>query len=198
MKQGGMMMEGYYEIICGEQPVGKAEIIRYGLYYHIDCRCIKVDERIYRVVVLWDSGCLNLGVPVPEGKGLGLAKKIPVKYLKGPVEKVLLIPAELSNFDTLSENRLAKPLPEKEIAEEVNEQAEELNTNDIKPNIASETTQKHVSTGFIEIVNNEPLDILEIVHESVLTSQDDCIGINDDHIFNDNPTGQWSEPNTSE
>ena len=84
-------MDGYYEVVYGTEPVGKAELIKQGLYCTVSCRCKIPEGKVCRLVVSWSDGWENLGIPIPEGDGLLLRKKFPAKHLgKGKLRFSLL------------------------------------------------------------------------------------------------------------
>ncbi len=70
-------MEGVYEIKLGDKPVGKAQVIREGLYYRFICRCRLEIDAVCRVC----AGEISLGVLVPEGEDFVLDTRFPVKRL---------------------------------------------------------------------------------------------------------------------
>lgn len=74
-------MEGFYEVTYGDEPIGKAELRRQGLYELISCRCRVTDDELYRIIAVWEDGWLNLGIPVPDMEGFVLKKSIPIKRL---------------------------------------------------------------------------------------------------------------------
>ena len=83
-------MEMNYEVMLGKQPVGKVQVISQGLYCRIICRCQIPGDQIYRLYVVCGSHRENLGVPVPEGDGFLLDRKVPAKRLgTGPYSFVL-------------------------------------------------------------------------------------------------------------
>ena len=67
------------EVTMGGEPIGKAEVLRQGLYYKIHCRCRLTGNVMYRLYVKGNSGEESLGVLVPLGSGFGLETRIPVK-----------------------------------------------------------------------------------------------------------------------
>ena len=76
-------MEGQFEAVLGNRPVGKVQLTRQGLYCRVVCRCILPQDGVYRLYALGDQGRENLGVVVPDGEGFLLDKKIPAKRLCG-------------------------------------------------------------------------------------------------------------------
>lgn len=74
-------MEGTYDILLGNEPVGKAVVERQGLYYRFDCRCKLSGTVIYRLSVESNGHHENLGVPVPVGEEFRLTTKLAVKKL---------------------------------------------------------------------------------------------------------------------
>lgn len=72
-------MENCYEVFFGKELVGKVQLLREGLYYRVICRCEVSGKQIYRLFAQVGAQKLNLGVLIPDGNGLYLSKKIPVK-----------------------------------------------------------------------------------------------------------------------
>ena len=74
-------MEGNYAVNLGQTPIGKAQVIRQGLYYRVICRCRLTGEVMYRLIVRGGGHEENLGVLIPMGGGFGLETKLPVKKM---------------------------------------------------------------------------------------------------------------------
>ena len=72
-------METCYEVRFGNEAVGKVQMMPEGLYVRIICRCVVPGPEIYRLFVQQGDTRQNLGVLIPEGDGLVLNKRIPVK-----------------------------------------------------------------------------------------------------------------------
>lgn len=70
-----------YDVLLGQERVGKVEAARQGLYLYIDCRCRLSGEVIYRLQLTCGECHENLGVLVPEGDCFSLKTKLPVKRL---------------------------------------------------------------------------------------------------------------------
>ena len=68
-------MEGTYEILLGDKPVGTAQVRREGLYYRFSCHCKLNEKSVCRV----SAGNVSLGVLVPSEDGFRLDVKLPVK-----------------------------------------------------------------------------------------------------------------------
>ena len=81
IQQGGVIMEGFYEVLLNDAVAGKVQVTQEGLYYRVRCRCAVPDDGIYRLVAVSDHGKENLGVVVPENDGYILNRKIPAKNL---------------------------------------------------------------------------------------------------------------------
>lgn len=67
-----------YGVYFGEQSVGRAQVTRQGLYYHVVCRCNLSGEVMYRLEVSCGGKRENLGILVPEETGFGLDTRFPV------------------------------------------------------------------------------------------------------------------------
>ena len=76
-------MKEEFTVLYDRIPVGKIESIRQGLYYRISCRYKLPCAEICRLIVRWPGGWENIGIPIPEGEGFYLVKKIPVKKIQG-------------------------------------------------------------------------------------------------------------------
>ena len=74
-------MEGNYPVMFGSKTVGKVQIRKQGLYYHIDCRCQLSSNAICRLQASGEEQKENLGILVPEEEGFCLRTKVPVKKL---------------------------------------------------------------------------------------------------------------------
>ncbi len=87
-------MEGNYPVFYQGQPVGKVQVLRKGLYYSFHCRCRMESGVVCRLITKWADGWENLGIPVPEGDGLELNRKLPAKRLGEEQLEFLLVPHE--------------------------------------------------------------------------------------------------------
>lgn len=81
-------MEGNYDILLWDKPVGTAKVSREGLYYRFHCRCSMTEDTLCRVNV----GTESLGILVPMGDGFGLDTKLPMKRFAGIVPEFRLVP----------------------------------------------------------------------------------------------------------
>lgn len=90
-------MEGSYSVYFGNQPIGKVQVLRQGLYYRFSCRCKLTGNIICRLAVTCGSNRENLGIVVPMDGGFGLDTKLPVKRLgEGNMEFALVPKHETS------------------------------------------------------------------------------------------------------
>ena len=76
-------MEGTYPVRMGKEEIGLAQVVKKGLYYQIQCHCKLTGEVIHRLVLITDAGEENLGIPMPEGDGFSLTKRLPVSRVPG-------------------------------------------------------------------------------------------------------------------
>ena len=67
-----------YGVFFGEKSVGKAQVTRQGLYYHVICRCDLSGEVMHRLEVSCGEKRVNLGILVPMEQGFGLDTRFPV------------------------------------------------------------------------------------------------------------------------
>lgn len=72
-------MEGIYDVLLADEPVGTVEVTRHGLYYRFDCRCRLSGTVICRVSVECDGKHESLGVLAPSGDRFCLSTKLAVK-----------------------------------------------------------------------------------------------------------------------
>ena len=70
-----------YPIMLYGQVVGRAKVVREGLYYRFCCICRFDGEILCTIVVRRADREEKLGVPVPEGGEFRLETRIPVKRL---------------------------------------------------------------------------------------------------------------------
>ena len=90
MHQGVFRLEDCYEVYYGKRPAGKVRIIRDGLYCRVICRCQLPEDQVFRLYAVWEDHRENLGIPVPEGDGFVLDKRIPAKRIsRGDVQFML-------------------------------------------------------------------------------------------------------------
>ena len=84
-------MEGLYDIVRGDEKIGKAEVLREGLYYRFRCCCDLTGTVMYRITVTCGKKTENLGIPIPEGDAFYLSARLPVsRFLKDePVFKAV-------------------------------------------------------------------------------------------------------------
>ena len=72
-----------YKIYMNGTVVGRADVKRKGLYYHITCTCKPPSMEFYRVIMYSRSDRMDLGICVPLGDVFTLSVHIPVKYFQG-------------------------------------------------------------------------------------------------------------------
>ena len=145
-------MTGDYEVFFGNQPVGRVQVLRQGLYYRFVCRCKLTGDVVCRLYVSCGGQLENLGVVVPEREGFGLDTRQSVKRFRAGEPSFSLVP----------KNEMA-------------------------------------SGQFVPIVPEEPFAYIERLKTSFLVKKYGQMGILlEDQNPISNPTGQWSEPVTSE
>lgn len=80
-----------YGVFFGEKSVGKAQVVRQGLYYQVICRCDLSGEVMHRLEVSCGDKRFNLGILVPMERGFGLDTRFPVSRVgEGPLQFRLL------------------------------------------------------------------------------------------------------------
>ena len=67
-----------YGISFGEKIVGRAQVERQGLYYHVTCLCGLSGEVMHRLEVSCGEKRADLGILVPMEQGFGLDTRFPV------------------------------------------------------------------------------------------------------------------------
>ena len=74
-------MEGTWNVLYHDRPVGTCTLERQGLYWRIICRCRTGIDGICRLILNCGRDDVDLGVLVPLNGSFGLEKRIPVKRL---------------------------------------------------------------------------------------------------------------------
>lgn len=97
-----------YAVTFGEQTIGKAQVTRQGLYYHVVCRCNLSGEVMYRLEVSCGEKRENLGILVPEETGFGLDTRFPVSRVGEGTLRFRLLP----RHDVLEGRRFVPITPE--------------------------------------------------------------------------------------
>lgn len=206
-------MEGNFTVVFEGKPIGKLQLVKKGLYYGLDLRCRRQTGQILRAVARWEGGWENLGIPVPEGDGLRLVKRIPVKRMgEGPWE-FLLFPADADIGKLLTPEKAESPeeaepgIPEPVLKPEIPAPVEEPVEAEPVP-IPEPEAQPEVTAGedtlppddaapgqeqFYPISEEQPFDQLELVEQGILAQRDGQTGLLV-QSSSDSPTGQWSEP----
>ncbi len=70
-----------FQIMLGQEALGRAQVTRQGLYYQIRCRCRLTGDVLYRVQVSCGEKGESLGTLVPMGNEFGLDTRLAVKKL---------------------------------------------------------------------------------------------------------------------
>lgn len=215
-------MEGNYPVFYQQKAVGKVVVMKKGLYYSFHCRCRMESGMMCRLVAKWPDTWENLGIPVPEGDGLELKRKLPVKRLGEETPEFLLIPHDEDIREALfgtaskeeaqeimapapseTETEAAVPGVAEEPVEAASEPEEETPVRETTvecPAVEEESPQE--PGDFYPIGTDQPFAHLDALEQGILTSRDGQTGVfvphGADQISSDSPTGQWSEPITSE
>ena len=85
-------MTGCYSVSCGMDSVGKVQVEKIGLYYRFQCRCRAACESVYRLMAQFGLEQIPVGVLVPDGVGIHLDKRIPVKVFPKGTPDFLMVP----------------------------------------------------------------------------------------------------------
>ena len=108
-----------FAVLYEKRTVGKAEVVRQGLYYRVTCRYRLSSDEVCRLIIKWPSGWENIGIPVPEGDGFILVKMIPAKKIPVPDMTVHLMPAGACPDDLdQSENIMDAKVSESDLPEQ--------------------------------------------------------------------------------
>ena len=83
-----------YDILMDTQVVGRAEVLKEGLYYRFSCKCTPPDDTVHRILVSDGSNTKDLGICVPAGEWFCLVRSVPVKYLPGERLEFKLVPKD--------------------------------------------------------------------------------------------------------
>lgn len=83
-------MDASYQILHEKNTVGTCTAVQEGLYIRFSCKCTVPQGEIY-TAYLRSEGCeIKLGIPIPEGSGYTLEKRIPAKRIPGGSLSVIL------------------------------------------------------------------------------------------------------------
>lgn len=97
-----------YGVFFGEKAVGKAQVDKQGLYYHVTCRCDLSGEVMHRLEVSCAEKRFNLGILVPMEQGFGLDTRFPVSRVGEGELRFRLLP----RHDALGGRRFVPIKPE--------------------------------------------------------------------------------------
>lgn len=97
-----------YDIYIGPNEIGKAEMIREGLYIRIRCFCNIKKKGIYRIYMCGSNKTVDLGVCVPRNSGYAVNTKIAAKEIPEG-----LIQFEVKNSLDLCEDSFIKLDPDR-------------------------------------------------------------------------------------
>lgn len=197
-------MEGNYPVFYQQKAVGKVQVIKKGLYYSFHCRCRMESGTVCRLVAKWPNAWENLGIPVPEGDGLELDRKLPAKRMGEETPEFLLIPYERDIHEALFGPEIKEevrektpPVPAQPTEETVQyEPVENIPEPDqILPDQQKETVQEEEreecsaaeeqnpreeagETGtFYPIETDRPFAHLDELEQGVLTNRDGQTGV---------------------
>ena len=95
--EGGIFLNGIYDIYQGSNKIGKVEVRQEGLYYRFLCCCDLTGEVMYRICVTCGGKSENLGIPVPEGDCFRLSAKLPVSRFAKDTPEFRAIPRHPEN-----------------------------------------------------------------------------------------------------
>ena len=143
-----------FAVLHEQRSVGKAEVVKEGLYYRVTCRYRLPSGEVCRLIIKWPGGWENAGIPVPEGDGFFLTKMIPAKKLPVPDVTVHLIPAGMRPDAPNSSNDRA----DTEIAEKTAFDQEVSN--------AEMTATETIAPMLLPVFEDQPFDELDLVEKA--------------------------------
>ena len=68
-------------------------VCKLGLYYHFECSCNWISDRICRLCLRIGGTVFDLGVLVPKDEGIALEKRLAIKQLPSGQPEFVVIPA---------------------------------------------------------------------------------------------------------
>ena len=86
-------MDQNFDILRGEEKIGKAEVKREGLYYRFRCCCSLTGEVLYRLTATCSGRTENLGILIPVGDAFRLEKRLPASRFKAEAFVIRAVPA---------------------------------------------------------------------------------------------------------
>lgn len=89
--QGGVFLDGKYDVTLNGKVVGQAQVRKEGLYYRFQCQC-RLSGDVCKLEVACGENRANLGVLIPTGDGFGLETKLPVKRIGEGIMEFFIIP----------------------------------------------------------------------------------------------------------
>ncbi len=101
-----------YAVNFGGKPVGKVQMTKKGLYYHVSCRCQLSGDVMYRLEVSCGDAKTNLGLLVPMENGFGLDTRFPVSRIGEGEPTFQLVP----RHDILQDRTFVPITPEEPFA----------------------------------------------------------------------------------
>lgn len=205
-------MEGTFDVFLAERAVGQVTVEPQGLYLRFRCRCSLPRDVIYRLKVRCGGKTENLGVCVPMGDAFGVDVRVPAKHFAhgepefyaddgrpAPAPKPAAVPQpEPIPMPTPEPETTPEPVPEP-----IPSSPAPIPEAECPPALIPEPPASDSPICPQEFV---PLT-QELTEEQVACLTDAHLGARDGQeglLFpnqtgsHSSPTGQWSEPNTSE
>lgn len=110
-----MHLEGIWPVYRKDKEVGQCRFQRHGLYWLVDSQCTSQGAQVCRLWLISEGLTFNLGIPVPEGDGLSLRRRIAIKGLSVPGDfRLELKPLEESGVTSRDELSPSHTPPEPE------------------------------------------------------------------------------------
>lgn len=108
--QGGIALDGLYDIFRGGEKIGKVEVLRRGLYYRFRCYCDLTGDVIYRITVQCGDVTENLGIVLPCMDSFWLEKDLPISRFAKEVPVFRAIPRHPAKYDAGLQIKPDEPL----------------------------------------------------------------------------------------
>lgn len=209
-------MEGTFDVFLAERAVGQVTVEPQGLYLRFRCRCSLPRDAIYRLKVRCGGKTENLGVCIPVGDAFGVDIRVPAKHFAQGEPKFYVDdgrPAPEPMRSAIPQPEpIPTPAPEPEPVPEPEPLPEPVPEPTPSPSApiseaeCSPTPIPEPPAGAEDLSEFAPLT-QELTEEQVACLTDARLGTCDGQeglLFpnqtgaHSSPTGQWSEPKTSE
>lgn len=203
-------MEGTFDVFLAERAVGQVTVEPQGLYLRFRCRCSLPRDAIYRLKVRCGGKTENLGVCVPVGDAFGVDVRVPAKHFAqgepefyaddgrpAPEQKRLEVPQpEPIPMPAPEPEPTPEPVPEPDLSAPISEV-------ECPPAAIPEPPAgdgQICPQEFVPLTQELTEEQVACLTDARLDERDGQEGLlfPDQTGSHSSPTGQWSEPKTSE